>query len=88
MYVDFDYLDDEIRVWLHVYDSRTDTNWAAELHGTPSEIHWLGRKSAHLMDGAGFVPGWSLQAKYCRSIDYLILVREAFERCWWKSFNK
>ena len=85
MYVDFDILNEEVRVWLKVHDPKTNRNWAAVLYGTAAEIDRLGRKSAKLMDDAGFIVGWRPTAKYCGSIDYLILVREAVERCWCKS---
>jgi hypothetical protein len=88
MYVDFDILNEEARAWLHVFDPNTDTNFAAGVRGTPTEIYRLGLKSAHFMDGAGFVAGWCPKAKHFKSIDYLILVREAVERCWWESFKK
>jgi hypothetical protein len=85
MYVDFDIFNEEYYyVELKVHDPKTNTNWIAELCGTAGEVDRLGRKSAKFMDEAGFVPGWRATGKDCGSIDYIILVREAVERCWWK----
>lgn len=87
MFIDFDIVNEASYVWLKVHDPKTNTNWLAELYGTPEEIRHLGLKSAKFMDDAGFVVGWRQGAEYRGSIDYLILVREAVERCWWASFK-
>jgi hypothetical protein len=84
MFVDYDVLNEEYRVWLEVYDPQTNTNWTAELNGTAAEIDRLGRKSAKFMDDAGFIPGWRADGNDGGSIDYIILVRDAVERCWRK----
>jgi hypothetical protein len=87
MYVGFNVINEQYRVWLPVHDPRTNSNWWAELYGTAAEIYRMGRRSAKFMDDAGFIVGWRESANYCGSIDYLILVREAVERCWWASFK-
>jgi len=79
--------DEEFYVWLKIHDPKRNKNWTAELYGTADELRRLGPKSARLMDDAGFLVGWRPGAKYCGSIDYLILVREAVERRWWASFR-
>jgi hypothetical protein len=82
MGLEFDMPDEEICVWLNVHDRKTNSNYTAELRGTFAEIEHLGRKSAKFMDEAGFVPGWLPTGKYCGSIAYIVLAREAVERCW------
>ena len=87
MYADFDNPDEEVRVLIDVHDTKTNTNWIAEIYGTVAEIYRLGRASAKLLDRTGFVPGWRVGADYCGSIQYIVLVREAVERCWRASFD-
>jgi hypothetical protein len=87
MYADVANPDEEVRVLVKVHDTNTNTNWVAEIYGTVAEIARLWHKSAKLMDDAGFVPGWRTSGTPCGSVQYLVLIREAVERCWRMSFN-
>jgi hypothetical protein len=81
MYFDFDDLNEEIRVWMNVHDTKANKNLIAQMYGTVAEIFHAWRNSGKLLDEAGFIPGWCSTATSCGSIDYFVLVREAVERC-------
>ena len=82
MYFNNDSIDEEICLWLKVHDSKTNANRTATLHGMVSEIWGLLCWSGRLLDMAGFIPGWRAAGMHGATIDYIVLVREAVERCW------
>jgi hypothetical protein len=88
MCVHNDSIDEEIWLRLKIHDPKTNANRTAKLHGTVSKIRGLLNWSGRLLDDAGFIPGWRATGKDCGTIDYIVLVGEAVERCWLDPYSE
>jgi hypothetical protein len=73
---------DQVLMSVEIHDLLTGNNWIAEIAGTAGEAwcQWL--RTERLLAQAGFSTGWRPHGAYCGTIDHLVLVKEAVDRCW------
>jgi hypothetical protein len=67
---------------IEMHDLQTSYNYTVEIFGTPADIRLRWLRAERLLARAGFVCGWRNGAAYKGSIDHLVLVKEAADRCW------
>ena len=67
---------------IEMHDLQTSSNYTVEIVGNPADIRLRWLRAERLLASAGFVCGWRTDAVYKGSIDHLVLVKEAMERCW------
>ena len=67
---------------VEIHDLQTGSNWTAEIRDTENEIRRQWMRTEALLAKAGFVVGWHADGVDRGSIDHLVLVKVAVDRCW------
>jgi len=67
---------------IEIHDRQTGSNWTAKIWDTEDEVCRQWARAEALLEDAGFVTGWRPDGAYRGSIDHLVLVKEAIDRCW------
>lgn len=67
---------------VEIHDLQTGSNWTDTIRDTEYQIRRQWMRTEALLAEAGFVLGWRPHGVNRGSIDHLVLVKEAVDRCW------
>jgi len=73
---------DYVLIYVEVHDCRTGFNWLVQIPGTDETVHYQWHRAEQLLATAGFSLGWQSHGVYRGTVDHLVMVKEAVDRCW------